>query len=407
MKSNSKELSNFIQKMPDYKRFIYLDNIRVLLTILVVTTHLAITYGPVGPWVYYERTSDTITNFFLTMFFSTNLAFLMGCFLIFSGYFVAGAYDRKGPFKFLTSRFIRLGIPGLLYCFILSPTVFYIEDFYIEKRISVSYWAYYKDSLLHFENLEMGPIWFVFALLFFSFVYVLIRIALKPFREKLDNYFEKEKPLGNGMIFIFTSVITLIIIIIRVIIPKDLSFSVKFSYLLKYIGFFVLGIIAYRRKWFQNLTNLTVKIWSKITMIALLIWPITFVAGGGLNIPIKEYFKGPKLGSLTPFFGGLNWQTVYYSVWETFFSVGACVCLLYLFKRYFNYQGKLLKAMSLSAYIVYLIHTPIIVILAYVLRGIQIFPLIKFILVSIIGVAVCFLVSHYVILKIPGAKKIL
>lgn len=407
MKPNNNELLKSPQKMTNNNRLIYLDNIKILLTILVVATHLAITYGPAGPWVYYERSSDLISNFVLTMFFSMNLAFLMGCFLIFSGYFVAGSYDQKGPFMFLSSRCIRLGIPGLFYCLFLSPTVIYIEEFFIKKKISVSYWTFLSESLLHFDNLETGPIWFVFALLLFSIVYILIRLIMKPFRKNLDNYFETEKSLGNGSIFIFTLIITFVITMIRVTKPHNLAFTVKISYLLKYIGFFALGIIAYRRKWLQNLNALTVKIWSNITIVALLIWPIMYISGGGLNIPLEEYFKGPKLGSLTPFFGGMNWQTICYSVWETFFSVGACVCLLHLFEQRFNYQGKLTKAMSLSAYSVYLIHTPIIVLLAYFLRDIHIYPLLKFILVTIMGITSCFLVSYYVILKIPGAKKIL
>ncbi len=400
MKFCSKEQSVFPQNATDNNRLIYLDNIRVLLTILVVATHLAITYGPSGPWVYYERTSDSITNFILTMFFSINLAFLMGCFLIFSGYFVPEAFERKGALKFLSSRCFRLGIPGLLYFFILHPTVVYIEEFFIDKSINVSYWTFLTDSLLHFDNFGVGPLWFVFALLIFSFVYVLGRLVIKPLQTK-------EKSLSNRTVFIFTVVITLVLIAVRVTIPKNMAFSIKFSYFLKYIGFFVLGVINYRRKWFQNLTGPVVKIWSKITLVTLLIWPVMFVFGGGLNIGIDEFTKGAKMGNLTPFLGGMNWQTISYAIWETFFSMGACISLFNLFQQRFNYQGKLLKNMSLSAYTVYLIHTPIIALLAYGLRDIQIYPLLKFILVSIIGVSICFLVSHHMILKLPGAKKIL
>lgn len=407
MKLSSNKQSNFPQNVTDNNRLIFLDNIRVLLTILVVTTHLAITYGPAGPWVYYERSSDSITNFILTMFFSINLAFLIGCFFIISGNFVPKTYDQKGALKFLINRWIRLGIPGLLYFFILAPTVIYIEKFFIVKSISVSYWTFLTDSLLHFKHLGVGPLWFVFALLIFLFFYVLGRLILKPFLKLIDNPKSKGKPLSNRMIFIFTIVLTLIIIAIRVTIPKNLSFSVKLSYILKYIGFFIFGIMACRRKWFQNLTGSMVKIWSKITVIALLIWPIMFIFGGGLNIGIKEFTRGAMLGNLTPFFGGMNWQTICYSVWETIFSVGACISLFYIFQQRFNYQGKILKTMSLSAYTVYVIHTPIIVLLSYGLRDIQIYPLLKFILVSVIGVSVCFLVSHYVILRLPGAKKIL
>ncbi len=69
-------------------------------------------------------------------------------------------------------------------------------------------------------------------------------------------------------------------------------------------------------------------------------------------------------------------------------------------------QGKLGKAVSASAYTVYLIHPLIIVPLAYAARNIELYPLLKFALAVLIAVPLCFFVSYY-IRKIPLMHKIL
>jgi hypothetical protein len=52
------------------------------------------------------------------------------------------------------------------------------------------------------------------------------------------------------------------------------------------------------------------------------------------------------------------------------------------------------------------IHIPLIVLVAYLLRGITIAPLLKFGLVSVIVVPVCFIVA-YLFRKIPLVSKVL
>ena len=38
-------------------RKLYIDNLRTFLVTLVVLLHIAVTYGPIGFWYYYERTN--------------------------------------------------------------------------------------------------------------------------------------------------------------------------------------------------------------------------------------------------------------------------------------------------------------------------------------------------------------
>jgi len=62
--------------------------------------------------------------------------------------------------------------------------------------------------------------------------------------------------------------------------------------------------------------------------------------------------------------------------------------------------------MSDSSYPVYLIHAPILVYLALALRGIKLYPLLKFALVSPVAVVLCFLIAYF-LRKLPLVRSIL
>jgi len=67
---------------------------------------------------------------------------------------------------------------------------------------------------------------------------------------------------------------------------------------------FVVGILAYRGKWFDNLSTQQARFWGKIAIINTLVLSITIslTIGGG--------------GSIDVFLGGITWQSLFNSVWE-------------------------------------------------------------------------------------------
>ena len=87
--------------------------------------------------------------------------------------------------------------------------------------------------------------------------------------------------------------------------------------------------------------------------------------------------------------------------------VSMCIALLALFKNRFNSQGRIAKAMADNSFTVYLIHIPFILFLQYLLIGVPIDPLIKFIIVGAIGIPLVFAGSHFVIRRLPYAKYML
>lgn len=82
------------------------------------------------------------------------------------------------------------------------------------------------------------------------------------------------------------------------------------------------------------------------------------------------------------------------------------VALVVWFRNRFNHQGKLSREMSGAAYAVYILHTPLIILLAVSLSQVKLDLGIKFALVAPVAVVLCF-AAGYLAKKLPFAKGIL
>jgi fucose 4-O-acetylase-like acetyltransferase len=179
-------------------RLLFVDNMRVFLTILVILHHLMIIYAGTGNWPYMEGRQDVVVDGLGGWFCATNQAYFMGLFLLISAYFVPGSYDRKGAGRFLKDRLIRLGIPLALYSWVINPLFWYA---FSSQKIGMPFWRYFPGE--YFKSGELighGPLWFVEVLLIFSLVYVLWRLFIRSRPPQLAG--EARFP-ANGAITLF------------------------------------------------------------------------------------------------------------------------------------------------------------------------------------------------------------
>ena len=95
------------------KRLLYLDNLKVCLTVLLIFHHAGQAYGNGGAWAYHPSNPAEFMPW-IWHFFSVNAAFFMGLFFLISGYFVPTSFDKQGAKVFVKKKLIRLGIPLLL-----------------------------------------------------------------------------------------------------------------------------------------------------------------------------------------------------------------------------------------------------------------------------------------------------
>src|SRR5882762_3226175 len=111
-----KETTRVAGEAQTASRLLFVDNIRWTMIILVLSMHACDTYSPFGNWYYVDRQkADLGTMIFFGVYQSFLQAFFMAVLFFIAGYFSAAAYDRKGFSRFLRDRFLRLGLPTLLY----------------------------------------------------------------------------------------------------------------------------------------------------------------------------------------------------------------------------------------------------------------------------------------------------
>ncbi|MEW6088328.1 MAG: acyltransferase family protein [bacterium] len=361
------------------RKILYIENLRILLTILIIMLHIAVTYGSAGSWYYYERSDDAISNILLTMFTAVVQSFSLGFFFLISAYFTPASFERKGLKSFLKSRLLHLGIPFVFYYFVINPLILYIL-----KTI-------FMGEHVQSKNLfGPGPLWFVETLFIFNMVY-----ALWAGFSGMEETGRQRLPPRNKNILVYLIILSFINFIIRMFCPAGKwFFDFQPAFYPGYISLFITGIIAGRNKWFDNFPETAGKRWLIVSLTLILLLPFIMFFSGAVN-------------DVSPFLGGFTWQSLLYSSWEAFTGVGIIAGLFVIFRKKFNRQGDLAKIMSDNAYPVYIFHPPVIVFLAYSVRNVLMHPLLKFLFVSIAGVPLCFLISRYIIKKIPFAKKIL
>jgi fucose 4-O-acetylase-like acetyltransferase len=385
-------------------RLLYVDNLRTLLIIMVILWHMAITYGASGFWPYQESQADDLTALVFMLFSVINGPYVLGFFFMIAGYFTPGAYDRKGAWIFIKERLLRLGIPLLIYVFLIDPLIYYAIRF-LPLGFSGSFEAFCRFWRSHIRSYSqygpgVGPMWFVELLLIFIILYGLGRLFLGLVYNTSQNkdHTAAISVPNNVIIGLFAFTLGVIIFIMRIWLPINSYFEplgLPMAYVPQYVALFFVGVIANRGNWFQEIPTSSGKVWLGVILFCILVlFPILFFLGGALD------------GNTTPFTGGLTWQSFALSVWEEFICVGMIIVLLVWFREKFNHQSSLAKAMSDSTFTVYFIHAPVLVFLALALQKIQIYPLLKWALVSPVAIFLCFVIAYF-LRKLPFLRKIL
>jgi surface polysaccharide O-acyltransferase-like enzyme len=353
------------------KRLYWIDNLKALMIILVVMVHAGVTYSGLGGWYYKENESvDTASTIFFAFFLTFTQAYFMSMFFMISGYFTQKSIGRKTPGKFLSGRLFRLGVPLLIYVFILHPIS--VKLAYPDLDLL----TYYKDGIVSLWFISWtGPLWFVEALLIFNIIYLVIRlIPVKKQRLNIDPNF-----MAITILILF---ITAFAFFTRLVFPigSDVA-NLQLGFFPAYIVMFFVGVIGQKHD-----------IFTKIKYKAGIRWLIISL---GMGIPawtIIIFFGGPVEGRML-IEGGMNWPAFFYALWESFFCVTFIISLIGIFKHRFNKQGRLQKFLSDQAFGVFVFHAPILIGISVLLQTVEIQPVLKFAIVSILAVTASFAFS--------------
>jgi hypothetical protein len=236
--------------------------------------------------------------------------------------------------------------------------------------------------------IAIGPLWFVAMLLIFDVLYAAWRVTTRS----MNSVRAIGHPFSYRAIICFILSLALASYLIRIIVPI-LSYVLEFptlGYLPQYITFFLIGIVAYRSDWLRSAPSSVARSFFVLALFATLTLLPFATSGGNVN-----------------FAGNGTWQSAVYALWDSTFAVGMSLGLIILFRHFFNGQGRFGRLISRQSYAAYVIHVPIIVIIAAIaLQGIHLETLLKFGLAAIIAVPACF-GSAYLVRKIPFVDQIL
>jgi fucose 4-O-acetylase-like acetyltransferase len=373
-------------------RLIFIDNIRWVMIMLVLSCHAAVTYSGHGSWYVKEPAKlGTLQDLTFLTYQELLQSFFMGFLFFIAGYFVPGAYDKKGAGRFFRDRAYRLGLPSLLFIFVIQPlTCYYAAGVW---DTSAGFFADYRRYIVDGSFLSgSGPLWFCVALLFFTTVYTGWRSLVPPVTRP-----QRPRAFPRSVVLIvligLTSVATFVV---RVSWPMGSSFyNMQFCYFAEYIVFFIAGILAYRNGWLALLPAATSRRWGFAGLFGgLVVWLLDIVLGGGVRN--GAYYDG-----------GWHWQSLGMSLLDALAGIGISLGLLGLFREKFNIQGRWAKFFSDNAFAVYVFHTPILIVITRLMGDWHGLPLLKFAVATVLCIVASFALCAFVFRRIPGLKKIL
>jgi surface polysaccharide O-acyltransferase-like enzyme len=114
---------------------------------------------------------------------------------------------------------------------------------------------------------------------------------------------------------------------------------------------------------------------------------------------------GPIEGNFSFINGGLHWQSLAFSVWESFFCVTFIIGLIGFFKHHCNSQNLLQKFLADNSFGVYVFHALILTSISVLLQGCFWPPVLKFIIVAILAIVVSYGFS-YLIRQVSFLRKL-
>jgi len=372
---------------PVKTRETYIDNIRVALTALVVLHHAAVTYGAPGSWYYSEPAQGLLPRLLLTVFVSTNQAFFMGFFFLLSAYFIPASYARKGRWQFMADRLKRLGIPIVFYSLVLTPVMIYaLVRLHLNEPVTWHHVFFERN-----EWVTLGVLWFTAALLLFTCLYWIA----KPF---LDRRADHPRPMpGNTTIFVFAVGLGLISFIVRIFFPIGWTLDplgFQLGHFPQYIALFTVGIVAFKNRWLSSITEDQGRLWLRVAGLLL-----------GVGFPFLYFLKELRGAGLDAFLGGLTVEALSNAVWEQLLGVAMIMAWLGI-GRQWNVQGRFLQELSRSAYAVYVIHPLVLLLVALMMKDIDVPVLLKFLVTGSLSVAGSF-AAGWLLVRLPLVNKVL
>jgi glucan biosynthesis protein C len=379
-------------------RLYYLDHLRAALVTLVVIHHVALVYGAGAPFYYFEPPGYGSAAFkYLLLFVLFNQAWFMGSLFLLAGYFTPASYARKGARAYLRDRALRFGIPVLAFVFVLNPLAslgYYAMPKALTGISEPVSWAAYPHML------NMGPTWFILLLLFFDLGYAATRRIRPASPER--NQSGETTPAFPGWLWIggFILLLAGLAYAMRTLVPlgKTVLGFPTLAYLPQYLGLFLAGIFLSRHRALAAIPRSAAMSGLGIALAAsALLFPLALTG---------RWFNHNLTPTMAYAFGHGHWRSFIYALWDSTLAVGLCLALIPAFQAGWNRNSKPGRFLARGSYAVYIIHIPVIVLIAVLMKPVDLAPFLKFGVVSVLSILASFALAAP-LRRIPLLSRIL
>jgi glucan biosynthesis protein C len=321
---------------------------------------------------------------------SFSQAWFMGILFFLAAFFATKSLAKRGPAAFVRERLFRLGVPLLIYMFVIDPFIGYFLMDYGNVRERAGFLQAYLEYLGSFRWIgSTGPLWFVEALLLFCLPYAAWR-AVRPLAKT-----HGEPPRVMTVILIIAAT-GLGAFCIRLFQPIGTSVAnLQLCFFASYIALFLLGLHAGERRWLENFPEKQGLTWFTVVLAAgLVLWFVITIGGGAA--------RGVML--LT---GGLNWQSLAYAFWEAFVAIGFSLGMIAFFRKYLNVDNRFTRLLGANSFGIYMFHAPILITISLLVRPWHGAPLLKHVAVAPLAFAITLAFSFLILRRIPGLRAVL
>jgi hypothetical protein len=308
--------------------------------------------------------------------------FGLGPLFLVAGALSSGSLARKGPASFVRGRLLRLAVPMVVYLFLIDPVTDYLGRLRAEQP-----WTVWDVLTNRTGTRDLGPLWFVSALLVFSLVYAGWR-SVRPRQRATGQVLRVgQLALAAGLIAVGSWVTWL-----HWTYTSDIVVNLNLAHWPQDAVLFALGALAGERGWLDTLTHERAR---RCGWVA---------AGGVLTVAVVA---GVALAAddIDAMYGGVHWQAATFAVAAGVVAVTLPLWLVDLFKRHWDHQGHLAERASRGCYAAYLLHPPVLVLLSLAALSLPLPPEAKFVLVAVVGVPAAFLVG-YGVTQVPGIRRV-
>lgn len=356
----------------------WVDTLRVVLISGVIVVHTATAYVTDFAGYYYddERVTSSVLSIAFALPALMGGIYGLGPLFVVAGWFSVRSLARRGQAGFVGSRLLRLGVPLVVFLLLVNPLADFLGNLWDEDDTFLGYLAVTEFSIM----------WFVVALLVCSLGYAALR-SIRPLTGR------RPRPGGRSLV-VAASVIgvgSLAVWQFTTLLDTHLM-NMRVSAWTQAAVLFALGVMAAESGGDGRLSRDTEHRLGWVT-----------VAGVGLTLVLVSY-TGAR-DQLDMALGGLTWASVSFAILYGVVSVAFTLWCLAWLRRRWPSHGPLMTKAGRGSYATYLLHPVVLVSVMLAFRVVPLGAELKFVLVSVVAVPVCFVVG-YAVTRLPGVGRV-